>query len=362
MFVSHGKEVEFIFQKRLGIMKNQLTHILLFGGFFILSVSSAFGQKDTQTRSITSADFASQRPAAASAGLTGKNNQATKKTNDKSVNKKRAVYKYIRQDKNIVRRKTIQKKAQSTSNKVEPKKPEKVSEIGITMWKLRPSRLSDNGYKLPVLVNDIRQMWTAERVNAESGFQAGDRVRIAIESSDAGYLYVFDSEIYSDGGFGAPYLIFPTSSGEDNSVRPGLLVDIPDQAEDLPYFVISPKKVNYEGELLTVIISPKPLTGIRTEKDGKIKNLEELINLEINAEAEIYSRTDNQDKIFAQSEADASCGAKTRQLTRENSTESPCGAKTRQLTREEPLPQTIYRVKTIAGQPSVAFVKLNVQF
>ncbi len=35
---------------------------------------------------------------------------------------------------------------------------------------------------------------------------------------------------------------------------------------------------------------------------------------------------------------------------------------TRQLTGEEPLPQTIYRVKTIAGQPSVAFVKLNVRF
>ena len=32
----------------------------------------------------------------------------------------------------------------------------------------------------------------------------------------------------------------------------------------------------------------------------------------------------------------------------------------RQLTREESLPQTIYRVKTIAGQPVVAFIRLQV--
>ena len=205
-------------------------------------------------------------------------------------------------------------------------------------------------------------MWTAERVNPETGFQAGDRVRLAIEASDAGYLYVIDSEIYSDGSFGAPYLIFPASTDEDNSVKPGLLVDIPDQTEDLPYFLISPKKDKYEGELLTVIISPKPLTNLKTDKDGKIKNLDELINLEIDAEAEIYSRDDNEDKIYVQAEADAACGAKTRQLTRESSAANPCGTKTRQLTREEPLPQTIYRVKTVAGQPSVAFVKLNVRF
>lgn len=339
-------------------MKNHLKHILLFGGFFILSVSAAFGQDDTQTRSITSDDFASQRPS----GKAGSAASGLKRNNPpKKQTPPRATYKYVRLDKNISRRKNFQRKS-----KVKPSnaanKPEKVSEVGVTVWKLRPSRSSDNGYKLPVLVNDIRQLWTAERVNLETGFQAGDRVRLAIESSDAGYLYVIDSEIYSDGSFGAPFLIFPASTGEDNSVKPGLLVDIPDQTEDLPYFVISPKKDNYAGELLTVIISSKPLTNIKTERDGRIKNLDELIDLEIDAESEIYSRTDNQDKIYAQAEAEAACGAKMRQLTREGATANPCGTKTRQLTREEPLPQTIYRVKTVAGQPSVAFVKLNVRF
>ena len=71
------------------------------------------------------------------------------------------------------------------------------------------------------------------------------------------------------------------------------------------------------------------------------------------------SRSDAEDKIYTPAEANSACGAKTRQLVREKSTQNPCGSQTRQLTREEPLPQTIYRVKTRAGQPSVVFVKLN---
>ena len=113
------------------------------------------------------------------------------------------------------------------------------------------------------------------------------------------------------------------------------------------------------GELLTVIVSPKPLTNLKTDKDGLITNLDNLIDLETSADVEIYSRTDLQDKTYTQAEADSACGSKTRQLTREKTVEKPCGAQTRQLTREEPLPQSIYRVKTIAGQPSVAFVHLK---
>jgi hypothetical protein len=159
---------------------------------------------------------------------------------------------------------------------------------------------------------------------------------------------------------GDPFLIFPNSENADNSVKPGLLADIPDQTEDLPYFLINPKNSNYKCELLTVIISPKLLTNIKTDRNGKIRNLDDLIDLENSADAEIYSRSDSQDKICSQTEAQSACGVKTRQLTREKSAENPCGAKIRQLTREEPLPQTIYCVKPAAGQPVVAVIQLNV--
>lgn len=331
---------------------------MFLNGLLILSGTIVFSQDDTKTRSITSDDFASQRPAGKSLNSTNRNNR--QKKND-SINK-RATYKYVREDKNTVvrRRPTNQTKTQSKEQTAANTNiPEKVSEIGVTIWKLRPPRSSDSGYKLPVLVNNLTEMWTAERTNPASPFQAGDRVRLAIESSDAGFLYVIDSEIYSDRGFGEPFLVFPSSIDEDNSVQPGLLVDIPDQTEELPYFLINPKGANYTGELLTVIVSPKPLTNLKIGADGKIKNLEELIELETKSEAEIFTRSDSEDKIYTQAEAGSACGAKTRQLTREKSTQNPCGPKTRQLTREEPLPQSIYRVRTQAGQPAVVFIKLN---
>jgi hypothetical protein len=321
---------------------------------------NTFAQDDTKTRTITSDDFASQRPKSQNAELS-KKPIASKRT---KINKPRRItYKFVQRNNNTFRNKSIPVTAKNrikASTKT-ANKPVKISELGVTMWKLRPALTSDSGYKLPVAVNNKREMWTAERVNFGSSFKAGDRIRLAIESSSKGYLYVINSETYSDGTFGDPVLIFPSSENEDNSIQPGVLVDIPDQTEDLPYFVINPKKENYNGELLAVIVSPKPLTNLKTDQNGKIKNLENLIELEEGTETEIFSRNDNQDKLYSQAESQASCGANARKnSTRE--LERPCGARTRQLTREEHLPQTIYRIKVPTGQPGITFIRLNVLF
>ena len=60
----------------------------------------------------------------------------------------------------------------------------------------------------------------------------GDRVRLTIESSNNGYLYVIDRELDADGTKSDPYLIFPTARTRegDNAVRGGRLVDIPGSA------------------------------------------------------------------------------------------------------------------------------------
>lgn len=315
----------------------------------VIALSSAiYAQDDVQTRSITSDDFASKRPTV--------NVNVKRNSKAKTPVVKKASYKYVRRDRNSVRRgKAPVKSPAEIANTVLGS----VSELGVTMWKLRPPLKSDSGFKLPVLINKLREFWTAERIDTDTPLKSGDRIRLAIESSVSGYLYVVNSEIYSDGTFGEPSVIFPESPNEDNSVEPGILVDIPDQTEDHPYFVINPRRERYIGELLTVIVSPKPLINLKNDNERKITNLEELIELELNAESEIFSRSDVQDKIYTQEEASAACGGKIRQLTREKSTQ-PCGEKTRQLTREEPFPQTIYRVKTVTGQPAVAFVRLNV--
>lgn len=316
---------------------------------FCLFALTAVEQNNAQTRSITSDDFVKKRPPGKQSPKTGKKHSTRKRT---------TTYKIVRQDKNFHRVKSVNKQQVTKKNSASVK----LSEIGVTIWKVRPPRISDNGFKIPVLDTDkIRRMWTAERVDLNTIFNAGDLVRLAVESSTSGYLYIINSEIYKNGTYGEPFLIFPAVTTEDNSVQSGLLVDIPDQTEDLPYFVINPKKDEYRGELLTVIVSTKPLLNLKTDSNGKIKNLEMLIDLEENADSEVFSRADNANKIYSQAEAHAACGAKVRQQSIRQ-LERPCGAQSRQLTRDEPLPQTIYQVKTTVDQPAVIFIRLKTDY
>lgn len=325
-------------------MKVNLATIAIHLVIFFLATTSVTAQ---QTRSITSDDFASQRPASAKTGRTAVGNRNRRPA--------RATYKFVRKGTPPVR---WSAKAKSTKSRVPPPASTKISEIGVTIWKMRPALRADAGFKLPVKVSGAVQMWTAERVNTDTQFRAGDRIRLAVESPVSGYLYVINSEIGSDGSLGTPHLIFPETAAQDNSVVPGMLVDIPDQREELPYFVMNPKKDNYAGEAIAIIISPTPLR-IKSDSKGKIEDVENLDELIPNAEAEVFIRTDVRDKIYSNAESQSACGAKTRQLEREKAATQPCGTATRQLTREEPLPQTIYRVKTSSGQPAVALIELR---
>jgi hypothetical protein len=237
------------------------------------------------------------------------------------------------------------------------------TDIGVTMWRLRPPQDTEKDRLLLPVVDDKgqRNMWLAERVGTDTAFKTGDRVRFAVETSVPGYLYVIDRETVANGSFGKPLLIFPASEKEDNSVRPGMLFDFPDRNEDMPYLKINPVNVNYSGELLTVIISPKKLTGVVTDKDGYVTNGTWLADLEFGSDVEIYSRTDTADEVYSKSESEGSCGIKTRELRPDKSANSPCGSASRPLTTDEPLPQSIYRVIGAPGQPAVAFIKLAVR-
>ena len=308
----------------------------------ILFVFPAFAQ-EAKTRSITSDDFSSQRPSAS-------------KDIKKPSKARRASYKYSKRQGRIARR-----TPRASGQKKTAGQPTKVTEIGVTMWRLRPPLRGEAGPKLRVTIDRADVMWTAERVSTDTVFKKGDRVRIAIESSVSGYLYVINSELYSTGRVGRPLLIFPLYADEDNSVEPGMLIDIPDKAEDYPYFKLDPDEANYAGELLTFIVSPEPLTKLRVDKDNYVKDVGYLSDVEEDSDAEVFSRTDVKDKLYTTAEAEAGCGAKAREPGRGKTSEKPCGANTRQLTREEPLPQSIYRVKSITGRPVVVIVSLNVK-
>jgi hypothetical protein len=135
------------------------------------------------------------------------------------------------------------------------------SVVGVTVWRLRPSRDADDGERMIVHEGSAAATWIPERVTANAGLFEGDRVRLSIEAARAGYLYVIDREQYADGTLGEPYLIFPTTRtlGGDNQVKAGRLVDIPAQEDSPPFFTLKRSRADQVGELLSVIVTPVPL-------------------------------------------------------------------------------------------------------
>lgn len=276
--------------------------------------------------------------------------------------KPRFEYKYVRSEKSSFKRTTP--KRPTPTVKPGAKKPaaptQSTVDIGLTIWKLRPPAAWESGYMFSVLGDDEKDaLWVADRVDAGPGFRPSDKIRLAIESSIPGYLYVFDREMFSDGTFGPPSMTFPESPRDDNLVMPGMIADLPDQTEDYPYYKLEPKKPRYGGELLTIIVSPKPLTQFRFDADGNLLNLNELLELEYDAEAEVFSRQDSTDRLYSKAESKSACGVKTRQLEREKKAGKPCGSNAQNLAPDEPWPQTTYRAKTTPQGQAVFFVTLQ---
>jgi len=271
-------------------------------------------------------------------------------------------YNPVRTEKNVFKHANLVAKG--------PVLPLKVTNIGVTFWKLRPPRSQEIGKELPC-EDKLGTMRTciAERVGPDTTFKIGDQVRFAIESSETGYLYVLDRETYADGKVGQPKLIFPYTAEdeENNEIGPGMLFDIPDQRDDEPYFNIKLDKAGsaaHTGEYISIIISPKPLNIFRPDKDRFVKVTNELVAIETAATVDIFTRTDEDDKLFSAVEAEASCGPTARSLVRksvDNKSDKPCGKMSRQLYRDEAKPQSLYRSTVPTGQPAVAFVRLPVQ-
>ena len=312
----------------------RLLIIAAFAGFVFAGSVFAQDQQTALTREITSDDFAKKRPATARKGTA----RPAKR------------YRYRRKAKPPRRRKA----GKAEIVKAPETKPVEV-QSGVTMWKLRPPFEGETGPFLPVKIGSGTEMWTPERVSPESGFEEGDRLRFAIESTTDGFVYVFNSEIYLDGTVGDPYLIFPESPETDNRVFAGLLVDIPDQTDEFPYFLISTKRRDYAGEAITVVISKERLKGLETDGNGRLRNPEALDIMGETADSEVFTSEPEPRSILTSSERAASCGAKTRGIAGvSRPTEMPCAMSAEPLTSESPLPDTIFKSMSYPGKP-IAF-------
>jgi hypothetical protein len=206
-----------------------------------------------------------------------------------------------------------------------------VSEIGVTIWKLRAAAAGDTAR---LLVQDPQGavQWTPQRVEAGTPLALGDRVRVSVESPRDGYLYVIDREQYADGTMSDPYLIFPTTRarGGENKVTAGRLVELPAQTDAPPFFTLQATRPNQVAEMITVLISQQPLMDVTPGAGPLLLNRETVARWE----KEAGSTVEQLEMV----------GGAGRAWSNE---EQRAGADaTRLLTQQDPPPQTVFRVVT----------------
>ncbi|MEN3332004.1 MAG: hypothetical protein V7641_1369 [Blastocatellia bacterium] len=216
--------------------------------------------------------------------------------------------------------------------------------LGVTVWRLRPSDAADHKDSRLLLQDedkDDNKEWTPERVEAETAFATGERVRLSIESSRAGYLYVIDREQYNDGTTSEPYLIFPTLRirNGNNAVAAGKVIELPEKTA----FRLTPMRPDYKGELLTLIVATEPLAEIVI--GPRIQKLE-------GRQVEQWER-----QWAAAIERFEMVGGAGKTYTR---TEKEAGTEGRLLTQEDELPQTLYRIVPKPGMPLLVAVPLRI--
>jgi hypothetical protein len=224
--------------------------------------------------------------------------------------------------------------------------PDKESDevLGITIWRLRPSSATDAKDSRLLIAEDdaaTQSEWTPVRVEADTTFTSGERVRLSIESPRNGFLYVIDREQYDDGTTSDPYLIFPTMRirGGDSGVQAGKVVELPERSA----FRLKPLRPGYRGELLTLLVSAGPMPDLTAGTSAR--RLDRVL-------VERWERdwATNGDRF------EMIGGAGKVYTTRDRQ----AGVEGRLLTQDDELPQTLYRVRPRVNAPILVSIPLRI--
>jgi len=220
------------------------------------------------------------------------------------------------------------------------------SVVGITLWRLRPSRKADTGERIITHDGPESMEWLPERVASNGRLAEGDRIRMSIEAARTGYLYVVDQEQYADGSKGEPYLIFPTSRtrGGDNAVQAGRVIEIPAQDDSPPYFTLKKSRADNVGENVIVLVTPTPLESLNVTDKAQRLSAETLAVWEKSwgTQTGRLEMTGGVGKSWTKQEREAGANG------------------TRSMTEAEPAPQTVfYRPGVGSKDPVLITVQLQ---
>ncbi|CAN5631795.1 hypothetical protein BH20ACI4_BH20ACI4_13620 [soil metagenome] len=268
---------------------------------------------------------------------------------------KTPVNKITKQKKRYYRKVKSSKKSSVKPLKAAPKQLEDAL-LGFTVWKIRPATTADAAKELIEEERDGKihnSEYTLERLLTESPLTAGERIRLSIESlSHSGYLYVVERELYSDGSFSDPKLIYPTlrSRYKNNPVSAGTLVFVP---EGTRHFRVTSTQTEKRqvAEVLTIVVSPKPLiepSSLQMKAiDVPIETMSEWLD-QWEVDTTLLEQIDGEGQTITLVEQSAGLDA-AKGLNEESSV----------LTQDDAVPQSIFRSKIKIGNPVLVNVYLN---
>jgi hypothetical protein len=219
--------------------------------------------------------------------------------------------------------------------------------LGVTIWKLDTPRPNDHARLLVQEAGNAVVSLSPHRIQAGEPLQDGDRVRLSIEASVSGYVYVIDQEMHSDGTLGAPYLIFPTQTtrGGDNSIRAGQLIEVPAQTDATNVFTIRPGTAGERGEKLTIVLAPQPISGVKISAKAQ-----EVSQASFDAWTRQWVSPGQQFELR---------GGDGRSWT---PAEQEAGkSQARLLTQDDPAPQTVITFPPLTAQPAMASIVLELK-
>jgi hypothetical protein len=221
----------------------------------------------------------------------------------------------------------------------------KAQKLGITLWKF-DERKSNNEIpkRKPNASRSITHPideFAVVRVNQDTVFSVGDKIRLSVESPTTGYLYVANCEVYEDGNFGTPTVVFPTkrTRGGVNFLSVGSPIELPAIDDKPNYFLFTASKSSRKvvAEALVFVVTKSIISDFEVPEDSTelAQNRLETWEKKWAGRTEIWEIDDKEKREYTQAEYES--GGEVLSEGEES--------KGRSLKADEPEPHTLYVVK-----------------
>ncbi len=223
---------------------------------------------------------------------------------------------------------------------------ERAKKLGITLWKFEKkiATTETSGDKSSRSITHPIDDSAVVRVNQDTVFRVGDKIRLSVESPAAGYLYVANCEVYEDGSYGTPMVVFPTkrTRGGVNFLAVGSPIELPAINDKPNYFLLTESRSSKKvvAEALIFIVTKSPIEDFEIpENTVEIgENKLAIWEKKWTGRTEIWETEKPAKREYTQAEYESAS-----EILKEGEQ-----SKGRSLKPDEPEPQTLYAVDSAA--------------